>query len=182
VVTKVRARGGVSFVGFDLTVSGTEGDEVAVGSSTFLISGAAPAAGKNPEEPEPGAEEGDLATRDPFIRSVSRAGLIRYAAATRDWNPIHWDHDSARAAGLPGVVVHGLLQAGWLMTFAAEHRSGPLPLEEAGFRFRAPLRPAVRCAVMAEADDEGLNARLVATDTELVSGRLKFRSLAAGLA
>ena len=24
----------------------------------------------------------------------------RYAAATRDWNPIHWDHDSAVAAGL----------------------------------------------------------------------------------
>jgi acyl dehydratase len=32
----------------------------------------------------------------------------RYAAASGDHNPIHLDEAAARAAGLPGVIVHGL--------------------------------------------------------------------------
>ena len=35
-----------------------------------------------------------------FRRSASRSDLIRYAGATADWNPVHWDHESAVAAGL----------------------------------------------------------------------------------
>lgn len=33
---------------------------------------------------------------------------FRYRAASGDENPIHTDHEAARAAGLPGIVVHGL--------------------------------------------------------------------------
>lgn len=40
---------------------------------------------------------------------LTRADLAAYAAASGDPNPIHLDEAAARAAGLPGVVAHGML-------------------------------------------------------------------------
>ncbi len=39
---------------------------------------------------------------------VTRADLVRYAGAAGDFNPIHYSERIARAAGLPGVVAHGM--------------------------------------------------------------------------
>ncbi len=39
---------------------------------------------------------------------VTRADLVRYAAASGDHNPIHQDEDVARSVGLPGVIAHGM--------------------------------------------------------------------------
>jgi acyl dehydratase len=36
--------------------------------------------------------------------------LVRYAAASRDFYEAHYDLEFARAAGLPGVILHGLLK------------------------------------------------------------------------
>jgi len=47
----------------------------------------------------------DLGTR---TFSVTRADLVRYAAASGDQNPIHQDEDVARSVGLPGVIAHGM--------------------------------------------------------------------------
>ncbi|MEU3623613.1 hypothetical protein BS329_13770 [Amycolatopsis coloradensis] len=44
--------------------------------------------------------------------TVTRSDLIRYAAASGDLNPIHWSDRSARRAGLPGVIAHGMLTLG----------------------------------------------------------------------
>ena len=180
-VTRVRNRGGVAFVTFDLGVM--QGDQpLLTGSSTFLVSGDAPAAGDNPEEDEPGPEdrgENDLlVSTDGFPdlrRSASRTDLIRYAAASRDWNPIHWDHRAARAAGLSGVVVHGLLQAAWLMSATASLKRSSAPLAEANFRFRAPLRPAVTATLTGSLEGSTVSARLVAGETELMTARLGLR-------
>ncbi|MGC0365141.1 acyl dehydratase [Rhodococcus sp. 27YEA15] len=43
------------------------------------------------------------------IRTVTRDSLVRYAGASGDFNPIHYRDDIAEAAGLPGVLAHGLL-------------------------------------------------------------------------
>jgi acyl dehydratase len=40
--------------------------------------------------------------------TVTRADLVRYAAASGDHNPIHQDEDVARSVGLPGVIAHGM--------------------------------------------------------------------------
>ena len=180
-VNRVRNRGGVAFVGFDLGVV-HEDQPLLTGSSTFLISGDAPAAGDNPEENEPGPEdrgENDLLASEggfpDLRRSASRADLIHYAAASRDWNPIHWDHGAARAAGLSGVVVHGLLQAAWVMSAAATLKENSAPLAEATFRFRAPLRPAVTATLTGSLEDSTVRARLVAGETELMTVRLGLR-------
>lgn len=40
--------------------------------------------------------------------AVTRADLVRYAAASGDHNPIHQDEQVALAVGLPGVIAHGM--------------------------------------------------------------------------
>ena len=75
-----------------------------------------------------------------FVATVTRGDLVRYAAASGDANPIHLDDAAARAAGLPGVVAHGMATlaiAGRLVTAWA----GP-GAEVAVLRTRFP-RPLV---------------------------------------
>lgn len=170
-VTRYRERGGVVYVGFDVTAGDASGD-VMTGSSLFLLSGdSAPleAAGEV-DEPAPH----DAGTPGPYERSASRATLVRYAAATGDWNPVHWDHASAVAAGFPGVVVHGLLQAAWALQEAARHRDGDRPIVSARFRFRAPLLPARPVAVKGEVDDAVVAVSVSDDRQEYLSARIEL--------
>ena len=43
---------------------------------------------------------------------VTRADLVRYAGASGDFNPIHWNDRVATAVGLPGVIAHGMFTMG----------------------------------------------------------------------
>lgn len=43
----------------------------------------------------------------PFERTIDTAQLVRYAAASGDFEPQHWDHLYMVAHGFPGVIVHG---------------------------------------------------------------------------
>lgn len=139
-VVRVRARGGVHFMTFEMEASDDNGP-VLTGKSLFLVSGEALAAGHAEYEriEPPHTYRGDRAEGQV---AASRDDLVRYASATRDWNPVHWDHDAAVAAGFPGVVVHGLLQAGWALRAAAASSGGNRPFTHARFRFRSPLLPA----------------------------------------
>jgi acyl dehydratase len=169
-VTRARERGGVDFLSFEVDI--TDGDgQVAEGSSLFLISGDFAGTGAT-ERTEPAPE--DDGGPGPGQVSASRAGLVRYAAATRDWNPIHWDHDAAVAAGLPGVVAHGLLQAAWAFAAAARSQPGEAPLRSAKVRFRNPLPPAVPVSVSLE-EDAGVAKVAIADDhVEYLSARIEL--------
>ena len=39
---------------------------------------------------------------------ATRADLVKYAGASGDFNPIHWNERFARSVGLPGVIAHGM--------------------------------------------------------------------------
>ncbi|ALM40967.1 Dehydratase [Streptomyces sp. FR-008] len=39
---------------------------------------------------------------------VTRATLVRYAGASGDFNPIHWNERFAKEVGLPDVIAHGM--------------------------------------------------------------------------
>lgn len=146
-VTRVRERGGVNFITFEM-VGKDDSDVVFTGRSLFLVSGESIPGGQTGfERPEPhhsyAGEPADSQV------SASRADLVHYASATRDWNPVHWDHEAGVAAGFPGVVVHGLLQAGWALRAATPDIASARPFKSARFRFRNPLLPArpVDCRV-----------------------------------
>jgi acyl dehydratase len=42
------------------------------------------------------------------VFSVTRADLVRYAGASGDFNPIHWNQRVATDVGLPDVIAHGM--------------------------------------------------------------------------
>jgi acyl dehydratase len=170
-VERVRRRGDRYFVTFTADVVTDDDEKVVEAVATFLM-GEAVELSAVPEIAEPAV--GDRGTNDgsvpvvvpapgttlgPVARSASRLDLVRYAAATGDFNPIHFDHDAARAAGLPGIVVHGLLMAAWALQVAAGISGMIDPLTTARIRFRHPLpvgRPAaVAGSVGAVAADGG---------------------------
>ncbi len=168
-VSRVRERGGVNFVSFDLEVEDEQGT-VAEGSALFLVSGESTPISGNAERPEPAPlDDGHPGSGQV---SASRADLIRYAAATRDWNPIHWDHRSAVEAGLPGVVAHGLLQASWAFVAASRLRSGDVPLSSARVRFRNPLPPATPVSVSVSEAEEVVDVAVAADEVEYLSARI----------
>ena len=169
-VSRVRERGGVAFVDFDVEVVDNIGP-VADATSLFLVSSIAEF-GEVAERVEPAPE--DDGSPGSGQMSVSRADLVRYAAATRDWNPIHWDHDAAVAAGLPGVVAHGLLQAAWALVAASRLRPGDAPLRSARVRFRNPLLPATPVSVSVEAAGDSAVVAVSDADAEYVSARIEL--------
>lgn len=48
----------------------------------------------------------------PMDLVVTRADLVRYAGASLDFNPIHWNERTAVEVGLPGVIAHGMWTMG----------------------------------------------------------------------
>lgn len=169
-VTKVRERGGVYFVTFEMEASDENGPLLG-GRSLFLASGESLAAGETAvERPEPPhSYRGNLA--DGQV-AASRADLIKYASATRDWNPVHWDHEAGVAAGFPGVVVHGLLQAGWAVRAAGELVTGIAPFSSARFRFRNPLLPARPVSVRVSEGNESLDVVISDEDVEYLTATI----------
>ena len=161
-VSRVRERGGVFFTNFDLEVT-SAGDPVVSGSSTFLMSsGSAATSAEVVERPEPPPLHGSVLETTPVtlgaepttlgIFAASRSDLVRYAGASRDWNPIHWDHAAAVTAGLSGVVVHGLLQSAWVIEAAVRAR---IDVRSARFRYRRPLGAAVAATLSGTRRESG---------------------------
>ena len=69
---------------------------------------------------------------------ITQEDIARYARASGDDNPIHVDAEAARAIGLPGPVVQGMLMMAYadqaLVRWFSEGRIGKLSC-----RFAAPL-------------------------------------------
>jgi acyl dehydratase len=51
---------------------------------------------------------------------VTRTDFVRYQGASGDFNPIHHDEQFAQSAGFPTVFSVGMLQAGYLATYATD--------------------------------------------------------------
>jgi acyl dehydratase len=164
-VTRVRQRADSYFVTFSAKAR-NGADVVMESSSTFVLSDKqAPPADIVLDEPPVHVR----AINDQDERSASRHDLVRYAAATRDFNPLHWDHDFAVDAGLPSTVVHGLLMYAWLMQETLR-ASGGRDVVSARIRFRSALRPAEQAVIVAAADGDAVKVELVRGDEQLITG------------
>jgi hydroxyacyl-ACP dehydratase HTD2-like protein with hotdog domain len=49
-----------------------------------------------------------------LVKHPTTRQLVQYAGAQGDFYEIHYDQEYARTVGLPGVILHGLLKAGFL--------------------------------------------------------------------
>jgi len=191
-VSKVRSRGASTFVTFEVAAETSDG-RLLDSTSTFLL-GEEPAAEPGVDHGEPPAplrgpnetpsriqHAGAGSLLPSLVKSASRIDLVRYAGASGDFNPIHYDHEAARGAGLDGIVVHGLLMGAWMAQLATATSSRPDPLVELRLRFRAAMRPAVAAAVRGvingETADgiERVDLAVVADGFDLVTGHATVR-------
>jgi len=170
-VTRVRQRGDSYFVTF--TAEATDGGQAVMESiSTFVLSDQSPESAVQSEE-EPAVHKRGVNSGSQ--RSASRHDLVRYSAATRDFNPLHWDHDFAVDAGLPSTVVHGLLMYAWLVQEASRATDGRI-VDSVKIRFRSALRPAEQASITATVTDDVVKLELTRGDEQLVTGRATVAS------
>ena len=69
---------------------------------------------------------------------LSRGDLVNYAGVAGDANPIHWDEDIAKLAGLPDVIAHGMLTMGLGAGFASSWSGDPGAVTRYAVRLSAP--------------------------------------------
>ena len=70
---------------------------------------------------------------------VTRADLVRYAGASGDFNPIHWNDRVASEVGLPGVIAHGMLTMALAARAVTAWAGDPGALVEYHVRFGRPV-------------------------------------------
>jgi len=94
---------------------------------------------------------------------VTRLQLVRYAGASGDFNLIHIDEPYAQAAGMGGVIAHGML----VMSFLGQILTGwagATSVKRLEARFRAIVRP-----------DDVLTVRAVVTDKDEADRTVRLR-------
>ncbi|NDL57631.1 dehydratase [Phytoactinopolyspora sp. XMNu-373] len=90
---------------------------------------------------------------------ITRENLVRYAGASGDFNPIHWNDRVAESVGLPGVLAHGMLTMGLASRLLTDWLGDPAAVVEYGVRFSRP--------VVVPDDDDGVAVHVSATVTDV---------------
>ena len=70
---------------------------------------------------------------------ITRADLVRYAGASGDFNPIHWNERVATEVGLPGVIAHGMFTMALAARAVTAWTGDPAALTEYHVRFGRPV-------------------------------------------
>lgn len=106
------------------------------------------------------------------LGEVTRTGIVRYAGASGDFNPVHHDEVQARALGLPGVFAMGLYPGG-AAAARLQHEAGHAWLGSLRLRFRGRVWPGDR-PVLAVDDPtlaSGSAFRVGVGDAVVIEGR-----------
>lgn len=107
---------------------------------------------------------------------VRRADLVRYAGASGDFNPIHWNERVAREVGLDGVIAHGMATMGLAATAVAEWAGDPGAVVDYGVRFTRPIVVPDPGEVELE-----VSGKVGAVDAEAGTVRVDLTARAAGV-
>jgi acyl dehydratase len=70
---------------------------------------------------------------------ITRDVLVRYAAASGDFNPIHYNDAAAKSSGLPGVIAHGMLTMGVAINLVTQWVGDPGAVLDYEVRFSRPI-------------------------------------------
>jgi acyl dehydratase len=70
---------------------------------------------------------------------VDRATLVRYAGASGDFNPIHWNERFARSVGLPDVIAHGMFTMACAVQVVTDWAGDPGAVVDYSVRFTRPV-------------------------------------------
>jgi acyl dehydratase len=70
---------------------------------------------------------------------IERVTLIRYAGASGDFNPIHWNQQTAVEVGLPDVIAHGMLTMAMAVRVVTDWVGDPGAVLDYKVRFSRPV-------------------------------------------
>jgi acyl dehydratase len=70
---------------------------------------------------------------------IRRADLVRYAGASGDFNPIHWNERYATSFGLPNVIAHGMFTMATAIRVVTDWAGDPGAVVDYGVRFTRPV-------------------------------------------
>jgi acyl dehydratase len=70
---------------------------------------------------------------------VRRLDLVRYAGASGDFNPIHWNERFAKSVGLPDVIAHGMFTMAQAARVLTDWTGDPGCVVDYSVRFSAPV-------------------------------------------
>ncbi len=106
---------------------------------------------------------------------LSRGDLVNYAGVAGDANPIHWDEDIAKLAGLPDVIAHGMLTMGLGAGFVSAWSGDPGAVTRYAVRLSAPAIVSAE-----EGADIEFSGRIKSLDPETRSGVIVVAAKSAG--
>lgn len=100
------------------------------------------------------------------LPALTTEQLVRFAGAVQDFNPIHYDEQFARTAGLPGVIAQGPLT--YLVALDAMVGAyGAKGIGSFAVRLKAPVVPGAPLQLEAAADGKVI---LRAGEAEALAG------------
>ncbi|THJ66469.1 acyl dehydratase [Arthrobacter echini] len=112
---------------------------------------------------------------------VTRQDLVRYAGASGDFNPIHWNRSFAEGVGLPGVIAHGMFTMGAAVQLVTDWAGDPGAVVDYQTRF---TKPVVVEDTTAEPGEPGAVVEVAgvigAIDAELSTARIDLTVTSAG--
>lgn len=122
----------------------------------------------------PRFEDVDVGDRTPTEQqTVTQADVIRYAGASGDLNPLHWDPDfAARVSPTGGVIAHGMLSMGLVSRVVTAWAGGPEKVRELEASFKSPCPVGATISLGGEVVelDESARTATLAVWAELEDG------------
>jgi acyl dehydratase len=88
-------------------------------------------------------QEGDQAPEWSLAEALERQHFVKYAGASGDFNPLHYDDGFATRVGFPSVIAQGMFTAGVLSHYISDWL-GLDNIRRYKVQFKSPLFPEKR--------------------------------------
>jgi acyl dehydratase len=111
---------------------------------------------------------------------VTRTDLVKYAGASGDFNPIHWNEAFATGVGLPGVIAHGMFTMGAAVQLVTDWAGDPAAVVDFQTRFSKPVPVADTTGTPAAGAVIEVSAAVGAIDADTGTARVDLTVVAGG--
>lgn len=146
-VESIEDKGSGELIVLNVTSSDQSGEKVVESDWGIFIRGSGSGSGEQKKRAEVKKPQPQVTGESqPVFRKIMRVDkdiTYRYAEASGDRNPIHVDEKVAKAAGLNGIIVHGLCIMALTMTSVVDCYldEDPTKIKSFGVRFASPVYP-----------------------------------------
>jgi acyl dehydratase len=112
--------------------------------------------------------------------TVTRQDLVKYAGASGDFNPIHWNEAFATGVGLPGVIAHGMFTMGAAVQLVTDWAGDPAAVVDYQTRFTKPVLVADTTGTDHAGAEIEVTGTIGALDSDSKTARVDLTVVSAG--